>query len=182
MLGLTLIIGCWFRDAKALIRAYAAAELGRENQKRGKHLRDISEKQRRPPYAPRSCDTRSSSSAASWGEKKGRRPRGCPVRPRSDLQRAFGDLNDISARNIRDSGCKCQRGQASQQSAIYSWCYLRIPGRSDGRSVKAAEKAHAEFSHVKTFWNILNRSSEASTERRGDRGLRKPSESNRLRM
>ena len=104
-------------------------------------------------YAPRSCDTQSSSSRASLGEK-GRR-REDALSGLKDLQSALGDLNDIAARERLMSEIADANAKGGKRPNRVPFVAGVIYGSQDARTgalLKAAEKAHAEFSHVKTFW------------------------------
>ena len=142
---------------EGLIRAYAAVELGRRREKirkQGKNLRDISEKQRHKLRIRAKKLRYAIEFFAGVFGKKGRR-REDALSGLKDLQSALGDLNDIAARErlmseIADANAK--GGKRPNKVAFVAGVIYGSQDARTGALLKAAEKAHAEFSHVKTFW------------------------------
>lgn len=152
------MIRCCVRDAKA----YSSVCCGgisatREKiRKQGKHLRDISEKQRHK-LRIRAKKLRYAIEFFAdvfGGEKNGRHRHGA-LSGLKDLQSALGDLNDIAARErlmseIADANAKGAK-RPNRVPSIAGVIYGSQDART-GALLKAAEKAHAEFSHAKSFW------------------------------
>ena len=128
----------------------------RKSENSGKHLRDISEKQRHK-LRIRAKKLRYAIEFFAdvfGGEKNGRRREGA-LSGLKDLQSALGDLNDIAARERLMSEIADANAKGGKRPNRVPFIAGVIYGSQDARTgalLKAAEKAHAEFSHVKTFW------------------------------
>ena len=146
---------------EGLMGAHAAAELARRRvkiRKEGKRLRDTSEEQRHKLriQAKKLRYAIEFFASVFTGEKRERR-RKAALSALKDLQGALGDLNDIAVRErlmseIADANPK--RGKRpSRVPFVAGVIYGSQEARRDDL-VKAVDRAHAEFSHVKTFWKV----------------------------
>lgn len=142
------------------IAFHAAAELARRRKKirkQGQHLRDISEEHRHK-LRIRAKKLRYATEFFSsvFTGKKNERRREAALSSLKNLQSALGDLNDIVAREKLMSGmADANSKEGGQRSSRVPFVAGVIYGSQEARTeglLEAAERAHAEFSDVKSFW------------------------------
>jgi inorganic triphosphatase YgiF len=160
-------VGTWTSTADPLMRLrrerpialHAAAELARRRKKirkQGKHLRDLSE-ERRHKLRIRAKKLRYATeffASVFTGEKNERR-REAALSSLKTLQSALGDLNDIVAREKLMSEMADATAKGSERPSRVPFVAGVIYGSQEARTedlLKTAERAHAEFSDVKSFW------------------------------
>jgi CHAD domain-containing protein len=160
-------VGAWTSTADPLMRLkrerpialHAAAELARRRKKirkQGKHLRDLSE-ERRHKLRIRAKKLRYATeffASVFTGEKNERR-REAALSSLKTLQSALGDLNDIVAREKLMSEMADATAKGSERPSRVPFVAGVIYGSQEARTedlLKTAERAHAEFSDVKSFW------------------------------
>jgi triphosphatase len=161
-------VGCWTSTSDPMMRLrrerpiafHAAAELARRRKKirkQGQHLRDISEEHRHK-LRIRAKKLRYATEFFSsvFTGKKNERRREAALSSLKNLQSALGDLNDIVAREKLMSGmADANSKEGGQRSSRVPFVAGVIYGSQEARTeglLEAAERAHAEFSDVKSFW------------------------------
>jgi CHAD domain-containing protein len=161
-------IGAWTSTDDPMLRlrrersieAHAAAELARRRKKikkRSQHLRELNDEQRhRLRIRAKKLRYGIEFFTAVFPSKKNKERREAALSALKDLQSGLGGLNDIATREKLMSKLGHMSGKearATNVPFVAGVIYGSQQARTDDL-LRAAEKAHDEFSSVKAFWKI----------------------------
>jgi triphosphatase len=157
-------IGTWSSSDDPMLRMrrerpiveHAAAELARRRskiKKKGKRLRELDGKQRHKLRigAKKLRYGIEFFSGVFPGKKNEERMRAA-LSALKDLQNALGDLNDIAAREKLMSDMGSVNGKAGDRAPFVAGVIFGAQQARTDDLLRAAEKAHKEFSAIKAFW------------------------------
>jgi triphosphatase len=142
------------------IEPHAAAELARRRKKikkRGQHLRELDDEQRhRLRIRAKKLRYGIEFFTSVFPRKKNKERREAALSALKDLQSGLGGLNDVATREklMSEMGnVSGKEAHATRVPFVAGVIYGSQEARTDDL-LRAAEKAHEEFSTVKAFWNV----------------------------
>jgi triphosphatase len=157
-------IGSWSSSDDPMLRLrrersiveHAAAELARRRskiKKKGKHLRELDDDQRHKlRIGAKKLRYGIEFFSGVFPGKKNEHRLSAALLALKDLQNSLGDLNDIAAREKLMSEMGSVNGKAKDRVPFVAGVIFGSQQARTDDLLRAAEKAHKEFSAIKAFW------------------------------